>query len=150
MFRIKNLFEPILILTLLATPFALQAREMVSVNRAVVNMRSAASTHHSVTWTLSRGYPLEVTGHKGKWLRVRDFENDTGWVYRPMVTKTPHMIVKSPVANIRSAPTTRSRIIGKAEYGQVLRTLEHRPDWVRIQRKNGLKGWISSRLIWGW
>lgn len=119
-------------------------------NRAVVNMRSGASTHHSVTWALNKGYPLEVTGRKGKWLKVRDFENDTGWVYRPMVAKTPHVIVKSPVANIRSSPTTRSRILDKAEYGQVLRTLEHRSDWVRIQRKNGLKGWISSRLLWGW
>lgn len=140
----------LLVLSLLASAAALQAREMVSVARAEINMRSGAGTQTAALWTLARGYPLEVTGRQGKWLKVRDFESDTGWVYRPLVGKTPHVVVKSRVANLRSAPGTRSRILGKADHGEVLRTLEHRSDWVRVQREGGLKGWIARRLLWGW
>lgn len=139
----------LLLLPLLAVPAA-QAREMVSVDRATINMREGAGTQHDALWALNKGYPLQVTARKGNWLKVRDFENDSGWVYRPLVGKKPHHVVKSRVANIRSAPTTASRVIGKAEHGDVLRTLERREQWVKVQQEGGLKGWVARRLLWGW
>jgi len=150
MFRLKSLPGLVVCLSLLVFAQASQAKDMVSVNRAEANMRSGASNKHSVLWALSKGYPLEVTSRKGNWLKVRDFENDTGWVYRPSVAKKPHVIVKAGVANVRSAPSTSSRILGKAERGEVLRTVEHRNQWVRVQRESGVKGWISRGLVWGW
>jgi len=150
MFRLKSLPGLVVSLSLLVFVQASQAKDMVSVNRAEANMRSGASNKDSVLWALSKGYPLEVTSRKGNWLKVRDFENDTGWVYRPSVAKKPHVIVKAGVANVRSAPSTSSRILGKAERGEVLRTVEHRNQWVRVQRESGVKGWISRGLVWGW
>jgi SH3-like domain-containing protein len=150
MLNLKKWARALLALMLVASTAALQAREMVSVAKAEINMRAGAGTHTAALWTLARGYPLEVTARQGPWLKVRDFENDTGWVYRPLVAKTPHMVVKSRVANVRSTPNTRSRVLGKADHGEVLRTLEHRDDWVRVQREGGLKGWVARRLLWGW
>ncbi|CAN5383083.1 SH3 domain-containing protein [soil metagenome] len=127
-----------------------QAKEMVSVARPTINMRSGAGPKQAVRWALSKGYPLEVTRRQGNWLKVRDFENDVGWVYRPSVNKTPHVIVKAGVANVRSVPSTRGRIVGKADYGEVMKSVEQRSQWVKVQRKSGVKGWISRSLLWGW
>lgn len=131
-------------------PVAAQAAEMVSVRSKVLNMRSGPGARHATQWQLQRGFPLAVIGRQGNWLKVRDFENDTGWVAGKLTGDKPHHIVKSSVANLRSGPGSRYHLVGKAQYGEVLRTLEKRASWVRVQRGDGSKGWVARSLLWGW
>lgn len=131
-------------------PATASAAEMVSVRSKMLNMRAGPGTHYETQWQLQRGFPLEVIGRQGNWLKIRDFENDIGWVARSLTSRTPHHIVKARVANVRSGPSTRNRVVGKAMYGEVLRTLEKRISWVRVERSNGAKGWVSRSLLWGW
>ncbi len=135
---------------LLATAAPASAREMVSIAKGEVNMRSGPGTRHAVDWALGRGYPLWVTGRKGNWLKVRDFENDQGWVLRSLTNRTPHHVVKSTVANMRAIPGMRGRIVGKAQYGDVLRTLDKQGSWVKVRHERGITGWVARRLLWGW
>lgn len=150
MSRLKNQLVLFAALLLPLAGHTAQAGKMVSVDRQEINMRAGAGTGHATQWALMRGYPLLVTGRKGQWLKVRDFENDTGWVYRPLVGDQPHHVVKARAANIRRAPSTTSRIVGKAERGEVLRTVDRRGGWVKVQQEGGLKGWVARRLLWGW
>jgi SH3-like domain-containing protein len=137
------------VLLLLAAPQAV-AQQMVSVAGEEVNLRSGPGTQHPAEWILSQGYPLKIVGRRGNWLEVRDFENDKGWIYRPLTSSTPYHVVKVKVANLRSQPTTRGRIIAKLVYGDALRTLERKSGWVKVQREGGLRGWVARRLLWGW
>jgi len=125
------------------------AQSMVSVKGSTLNMREGPGTHTAVLWELKRGYPLQITERKGSWVRVRDFEGDTGWVARSLTGSTPHHVVKSQVANLRSGPGTQHRIVGRLEYGELLRTREKRAGWVRVERSEGVSGWIAKRLLWG-
>lgn len=138
------------LVALLATAPAAFAQRMVSIAANEANMRSGPGTKYEADWTLGRGYPLRVIGRQGKWLKVSDFENDSGWIYGPLTGSTPMHIVKAKIANLRSLPTTDSRIVGKVSYGDVLKTLERRESWVKVQREGGLRGWIAKRLLWGW
>ena len=147
--RLPALVVLSLVLLLLAIPMA-YAREMVSVARGEVNMRSGPGPRHEVAWVLSRGYPLSVLGRKGSWIKVRDFENDRGWVLRSLTSRTPHHIVSANVVNLRGTPSSRSRIVGQARYGDVLRTLERRGEWVKVRHMRGTTGWVARRLLWGW
>ena len=126
------------------------AREMVSIKGNVVNMRSGPGTASQILWELERGYPLQVLKRKGDWLQVRDFENDQGWVARQLTGRTPHHIVKARIANIRSGPSTRFKIVGKSERYDLLRTRGSKTGWVKVQRDDGVKGWVSKKLLWGW
>lgn len=149
------LFALYLLIGLLATNLALGmpqavAQQMVSVSSDEVNLRTGPGTQHSAEWVLGQGYPLRVVGRRGDWLEVRDFENDKGWILRRLTSSTPYHIVKVKTANLRSQPTTSSRIIGKFSYGDTLKTLERKSGWVKVQREGGLRGWISKHLLWGW
>jgi SH3-like domain-containing protein len=126
------------------------AAEMVSIRNDQVNMRAGPSTSSKALWELKKGYPLRVLSRKGNWVRVQDFENDRGWIYAKLTGKTPYHIVKSRTANIRSGPGTKFKVIGQASNGDLLRTRSKRSTWVQVQAEDGVKGWVSRSLLWGW
>jgi SH3-like domain-containing protein len=135
---------------LLLTAWQAVAQQMVSVSGMEVNMRSGPGTEYPADWRLDRGYPLKVIGSQGSWLKVIDFENDKGWIHRLLTSRTPYHVVKVKVANMRSRPSTGSRVIAELKYGEALKTLGHGRGWVKVQRDGGLRGWVAQRLLWGW
>ena len=127
-----------------------QAADFVSIKNATVNVRAQASTNAEILWKLTQGYPLQVEQKQGDWFKVRDFEDTLGWVYAPLVTNSPHRVIKVKVANLRGGPGTNHNVVAKMEQYEVVRTLGSKNDWVQIQRSNGQKGWIAANLTWGW
>ena len=153
MFRSSRLPALLLafVLSWVALPSAFAAeRQMVSSAAKTLNMRTGPGQRYEAHWTVGKGYPFRVIGRKGDWLRVSDFENDKAWVYRPMTSKTPHHVVKAKVAVLRRSPSTRSPVVKRAVYGDVLRTLERRGGWVKVRHEGGGTGWVARRLVWGW
>ncbi len=149
MSRPLRLILCLLLTFLLLTGWHAFAQQMVSVSGNEVNLRAGPGTEYAPDWRLDRGYPLKILGKQGVWLKVIDFENDTGWIHRSLTSSTPYHIVKVKGASMRSRPSTNSRIVAKLVYGEVLKTLEHSGQWVKLQR-DGLRGWVPQRLLWGW
>ena len=134
--------------TLLTTGQAI-AQSMISVKGSTVNMRSQPTTKSEILWELKRGFPLKVVQRKGSWVQVTDFEGDKGWVARSLTGNSPHYVVKSKIANMRSGPGTNNRIVGRLEYGELLSTRAKRNGWAQVVRSDGKRGWISQKLLWG-
>lgn len=127
---------------------------MLSVDGDDVNLRSGPGTKYQVKWEYGKGFPLKVHTSKGDWVKVSDFENDSGWIYRPLLSSKGHMIVKvfkdqDKRINIRSGPGTSYRIVGKAYYGVVFETLEQKQGWAKLKHETGLIGWVKRSLLWG-
>lgn len=147
----------VMMLLLLAGVFAQVTpvrAEMVAIAKNSVNMRSGPGTKYKVQWKLGRGFPLKVIKRGRNWLRVRDFEGTTGWVNRRLVNHVPHMIVKvhkksRRKINVRSGPGTNNRIVAKAYYGVVFKTLKKKGGWVKVEHEKGVVGWVKRSLLWG-
>lgn len=129
--------------------------EMLSIKGEKVNLRSGPGKNYSIKWEYGAGFPVEIIERNKNWVKVKDFENDTGWVHKSFLSTEPHMIIKAnknteEKINIRKGPGSEHAIVGKAHYGVVLKTLQHQNDWVELQHESGLKGWISSSFLWGY
>jgi len=124
--------------------------KMVCANRNTVNLRSGPGTKYAIKWEYGRGFPMRVIGRKGDWYKVKDFENDVGWVYRNVVASKSHMIVKRKVVNVRNKPSSKAKLIGKADYGVVFKTIKQKKGWAKVKHENGLTGWVRRDLLWGW
>lgn len=147
----RKLFFPILAALLLLVPASFAQAKMVSVDADMINLRSGPGSKYKVLWELGRGYPLKIIGSKGNWYRVVDFENDKGWVYKKLVGRTAHLVVKKRAVNLRSGPSTNYKIVRQAKRGVVLRTLERRSGWVKVRHdEENVEGWIKRDLLWGW
>lgn len=128
--------------------------KMVSIKREGVNVRSGPGEKYEVKWEYGKGFPLLITSSKGNWYKIKDFESDTGWVYKPLTSSTPHMIVKAnknkdKQINIRSGPGTKFKVVAKAYYGVVFKTVEQKKGWAKVEHDSGTVGWIKRSLLWG-
>jgi len=153
----KKVFRILFLLLLLSWAVCGQAAgiTMVSVTGEKVNLRKGPSTQYPIIWELGKGFPLRVIGSQGNWYKVSDFESDTGWIYKNLVSRKPHLIVKvnknsKARINIRSGPGTKYKVVGKAEYGVVFETLQRGDGWVKVRHETGLTGWVKRSLLWGW
>ena len=123
------------------------AAEFVSVVKDGVNLRSGPETKYEVLFQLPAGYPLKVLATEGKWLKVSDYENDKGWIFSSLVSKTSYVIVKVKEGNVRSGPGTKYDKVGKVVRDVILKTTERKGDWVKISHPQ-LTGWLHKTLVW--
>lgn len=152
LFKIRIIL-PLLILSLFVLNPAYA--KMKSIDGEKVQLRSGPGTKYSSKWEYGDGFPLRVLTQKGNWVKVKDFENDTGWVFKKYLTSKPHMIVKvnkgkKKKINIRSGPGTNYKAVGKAYYGVVFETLEQKKGWAKVKHESGLTGWVKRSLLWGY
>lgn len=124
--------------------------EMVSINHDKAKMLSGPGEKYTTKWELDVGYPLKVISRKGNWLKVTDYESDTGWVHKKLVAKTPYVIVKDKKTVIRDSPGENQAAVANADRGVVLRTIKHKKGWVQVRHESGLVGWIRRDRLWGW
>lgn len=124
------------------------AAEYVSVDHDGVRIRSGPSTDDEIYWEVFEDYPLKVVDRKGKWLQVKDFEDDTGWIYAPLANEKDTAIIEVDKANIRVGPGTNYERTATALYGVVFTIDEKDGDWVKISHSDGTEGWIHEDLIW--
>ncbi|HSO08619.1 MAG TPA: SH3 domain-containing protein [Desulfoprunum sp.] len=133
--------------TMLAAPA--MAAEYVSVVKDGVNVRTAPNTDAPILMELFQGYPLLVQGKEGVWLKVTDYENDTGYIHSSLVKKGDTVIVNAKKsANMRSEPNTTAPVVADVERGVVLTKLSAQDKWVKVKHSGGTVGWISQPLVW--
>ena len=128
--------------------------KQVSVNGENVNLRSGPGTSYQVKWEYGKGFPLQIVERKGEWVRVSDFEKDTGWIHGSLLSDTRFVIINvhknsKKQVNIRSGPSTGENIVGKAYYGVVFERIDQKNGWSKVRHENGLVGWIKDTLLWG-
>lgn len=126
-----------------------QAAEYVSVVKDGVNVRTGPGTNNPVYMELFQGYPLIVLEKKGEWLKVQDFENDTGWVFSSLVEKgNSAIVIAQSKANMRSGPGTKNNVVASIERGVVLKVIARKNKWVNVSHSSGTEGWIYAPLLW--
>jgi SH3-like domain-containing protein len=145
---VKRILLFFLVFALLCVGEASAERLAVSVGR--VNVRSGPGTDFDILWSLEKYYPVDVINKRGDWYQTRDFEDDEGWIYGPLLKRIPALVVKVPRSNVREGPGTTFRMVFQAEKGVPFKRLDKKGNWFKIQHADGQVGWIHKNLVWGY
>lgn len=122
----------------------------VAVDTDKLNVRSGPGTNHPVQMRVARNYPLYVVSQSDGWLFVMDYDGDQGWVTTNLVKVAPYVITQLEKSNIRSGVGTEHDVVFKAERGVILRVVDEKDGWLKVQHADGDEGWISSKIVFGW
>lgn len=125
------------------------AQEFVTVSKDNVNVRSGPSTSNPVYMELFAGYPLKVEKKEGDWLRISDFEGDSGWIHKSLVGKNNTVIINAKKSvNMRAEPSTSSPVIADVERGVIMTKIGEDGKWLKLKHSSGTIGWIYKPLLW--
>ena len=124
-----------------------QAGEYLSVAKDGINLVSGPDNKATILYQLPAGYPLEVLGKQGHWVKVSDYEGDKGWIQDSFVNKSPHVIVKSKECNVRSGPSTNDKVVGNSVKEVIFAKVDQKGDWVKVSHPD-LTGWVHKDLVW--
>lgn len=144
----KAIFTSVLLTFFLFVSSAAFAEEYLSVSKDGVNIRSGPGTDQEILWEVFKGFPLQVLKRDDKWVQVKDFEGDTGWIYASLLSKEQTVIVKVDTANMRVGASKDYEILASVKYGVVFTPIEKEGDWVKVKHDDGTSGWIYIKLLW--
>jgi len=140
---------PFMVALLVAVPVFCLAGQRVSVSVDSANVRTGPGTEHEIVWKgVEKHYPLLILDQAGSWYYVKDFENDTGWIFKKLVSKTPTVITTKGRCNVRKGPSVKKPLAFVVDSGVPFQVLSRKGNWIRVQHADGDKGWIHKSLVW--
>jgi SH3-like domain-containing protein len=127
------------------------ASSMRSIGKDRVNVRSQPNLDSEVVFQASLGYPIEVERQKNNWVYFTDWKNNTGWVYKPLVSRTQTAVILVDDANVRKGPSLRKPVVMRASKGEIYKIFGEKGSWVKIgyYLENEVIGWVRQDLVWG-
>ncbi len=112
------------------------------------NIRSGPGLNYDLIWKVDKFFPVEILKKSGKWYKFKDFESETGWIYKDNLKTIKTIITLKKKCNIRSGPGLKNRVIFTAEKGVAFKVIKTKGDWINILHADGDKGWIHKSIVW--
>lgn len=127
------------------------ASTMKSIGKDQVNVRSKPDLSSEILFEASLGYPIEIGKQQDNWVYFTDWKNNSGWVYKPLVSGTQTAVILVDQANVRKGPSLRKPVVMKASQGEIYKIFGEKGNWVEIgyYLENEVIGWVRQDMVWG-
>ena len=114
-----------------------------------VNLRLGPSFEYPIKLFYKKKFlPVLVQEKFENFRKIRDHENNTGWIHISQLSKKKAVIVIDDQAYIFSSNTIYSKPLAISKNGKLLLIKKCKKDWCKISSKN-IKGWIKKESLWG-
>ena len=114
-----------------------------------VNLRQGPSFEYPIKLFYKKKFlPVLVQEKFENFRKIRDHENNTGWIHVSQLSKKKAAIVIDDRAYIFSSNTIYSKPLAISKNGKLLLIKKCKKNWCKISSKN-IKGWIKKESLWG-
>ena len=121
----------------------------LSLKKNKVNLRQGPSFEYPIKLIYKKKYlPVIIIDKSGPWRKIKDFENNTGWIHTVLLSKKKSAINIKNNSVIYKKSTIFSKPIAKLETGRLLLVKKCKVKWCKISSGN-YEGWILKSSLWG-
>ena len=143
------LFSFFFILIFFPKSFANESINFLSLKKNEVNLRQGPSFKYPIKLIYKKKHlPVIILDKSGPWRKIKDFENNTGWVHIVLLSKKKTAINVKNNSLLFKKPTIYSKPIAKLESGRLVLIKQCKEKWCKITTGD-FKGWIFKSSLWG-
>jgi SH3-like domain-containing protein len=114
-----------------------------------VNLRQGPSKDYPVKIFYKKKYlPVLVFDSSDNYRKVRDHENNTGWIHVSQLSKRKAALVYSDQIIMFRSSTIFSKPLVTLEKGRLCLILKCNDDWCKI-KTDKYAGWVKKKYLWG-
>ena len=114
-----------------------------------VNLRQGPSFDYPIKIFYEKKYlPVLVQDKSDNFRKIRDHENNTGWIHISQLSKKKAAIVIDDDLILFSSSTIYSNPVAIIKKGRLVRIKKCEKDWCKIKTSE-YKGWVKKESLWG-
>ena len=126
-----------------------QEEYFLTLRNEKVNLRQGPSFEYPVKLFYKKKYlPVLVQDSSENFRKIRDHENNTGWIHVSQLTKKKAAITIYDDILVFNSPTVYSKPIVKLKKGKLILISKCKKNWCKVKVHN-FKGWIKEDNLWG-
>jgi SH3-like domain-containing protein len=114
-----------------------------------VNLRQGPSFEYPIKIFYKKKFlPVLVQDNYGNFKKIRDHENNSGWIHISQLSKKKAAITIDDDVIVFNKPSVYSNPSVILKKGRLCKILKCKEDWCKI-KVDKYKGWIKKNSLWG-
>jgi SH3-like domain-containing protein len=129
--------------------FAIENAFFLSLKNDEVNLRIGPAFEYPIKLIYKKKYlPVIILDKSETWRKIKDFENNSGWVHISQLSKKKSAINIKNNSIIYKKSTIFSKPIVRLQSGRLLLIKKCKKKWCKI-KTGDYSGWILKSVLWG-
>ncbi len=143
---------PLVIILFLFLPFEIlnsMEEYFLTLRNDKVNMRQGPSFDYPIKILYKKKFlPVVIQDKSGNFRKVRDHENNSGWIHISQLSKKKAAITIDDDLILFSNSTIFSNPIAILKRGRLVKIKKCKDSWCKIHTGE-FKGWLQKKSLWG-
>ena len=144
------MFKKVIILFFYLSSYTLATEEyFLTLRNDKVNLRQGPSFEYPIKIFYKKKYlPVLVQDESGNFKKIRDHENNSGWIHVSQLSKRNAAITIDENIMVFKNPTLYSKPLAILEKGRLCLIVKCRESWCKI-KVDKFNGWVKNNSLWG-
>ena len=123
--------------------------QFLSLKNNEVNLRVGPSFEHPIKLVYKKKYlPVIILNKSETWRKIKDFENNSGWIHISQLSKKKAAITINDDLLIFNNPSIYSNPLAVIKKGRLCKIQKCKKEWCKIKVEK-YNGWIKKNDLWG-
>jgi SH3-like domain-containing protein len=126
-----------------------QDKYFLTLRYDIVNLRQGPSREYPIKIFYKKKFlPVMIHDKSDNFRKIRDHENNTGWIHISQLSKKKAAIVVDDQLIMFSKPTIYSKPVVILKKGKLSKIIKCRDVWCKV-KADKYKGWVQKKSLWG-